>query len=111
MSAFNQVPSHWGHSEAVTLNTFEAVGLFLSQALVSSVLVYMYGKYYLELLEPDIDIGEYAIQTFSCGNTGPQWRMAHMGPDHKTDAIFLFVLWSIFETKVKAFFKNENKFF
>jgi len=43
-------------------------------------LVYTYAQYDRELLEPDIDIGESANQAFSSGNTGPEQRVARMGP-------------------------------
>jgi len=47
----------------------------------------MYAQYDRELLEPDIDIGESANQALSSENTGPQWRVACVGHDHKTNAI------------------------
>ena len=67
--------------------------------------------------EPDIDIGESANQAFSSGNTGPQRRVARMGHDEKTDAIFSVYFTKCFrsksenvsETKIKIFW-NENVF-
>ena len=74
-----------------------------------------YAQYDRELLEPDIDIGEYANQAFSSGNTGPQKGVACMGHDDKTDAIFCSFYevfpkqkWSLFETKIIFF---ETKIF
>jgi len=67
-------------------------------------LVYKYAQCDRELLELDIDKGESAKKAFSSGNTGPQGRVARMGHNHKTNAIFLrFVLRSVSETKVKVF--------
>jgi len=58
--------------------------------------------------ELHINIGESANQAFSSGNTGPQRRVARMGHDHKTDAIFFrFVLRSVSESKIKL----KNKVF
>jgi len=72
-------------------------------------LVYMYAQYDSEQLWPD-NIGESANQVFSSGNTGPQPRVARMGHDHKTDAIFFrLVSRSVSETKI-IFFLNENVF-
>jgi len=49
-----------------------------------------------ELLKPDIDIGKPANQAFSSGNTGPRPRVARMGHDHKTDAIFFDLFYEVF---------------
>jgi len=70
-------------------------------------LVYMSTQYDRELLEPDIDIGEFPNQAFSSGNTGPQRRVARMGHDRKTDAI---VFRSVSKTKVKVFPKRKYIF-
>jgi len=69
-------------------------------------------EYDRELLELDIDIRESANQAFLGGNTGPQRRVARMGHDHKTDAIFFrFVLRRVSETNVKVFPKRKQNFF
>jgi len=70
-------------------------------------------QYDRELLEPDIDIGEFANQALSSGNTaGHQRRVARMGHDHKTDAIFFSICFAecfrnksegVSERKIKCF--------
>jgi len=62
-------------------------------------LTHFWAQYDRELLEPDIDIGESANQAFSSGNTGPQGRMARMGHDDKTDAIFFDLVYEVFPKK------------
>jgi len=74
-------------------------------------LVYTYAQYDRELLEPDIDIRESANQTFSSRNTGPQRRVAHMGHDHKTDAIFFDLYYEVFPKQKWKCFRDENKIF
>jgi len=70
-------------------------------------LVYTYAQYDRKLLEPDIDIGESANQTFSSGNIGPQRRVAPMGHDHKTDAIFSICFTKCFRNKSEVFPKRK----
>jgi len=73
-------------------------------------LVYTYAQYDRELLQPDIDIEEFANQAFSSGNTGPQRRVARMGHNLKTDAIFFNFFAKCFRNKSECF-RNESNIF
>jgi len=74
-------------------------------------LVYTYAQYDRELLEPDIDIGESANQAFSSGNTGPEQRVARMGPRPQNWCDFFDLFYEGFPKQKWKCWQNENKIF
>jgi len=67
-------------------------------------LVYTHAQHERELLEPDIDIEEFPNQAFASGNTGPQRRVARMGHNLETDAIFFNFFTNKIFLKRKSFY-------